>query len=424
MLKKMQRRFIGAAMAAFTAVILMLFCVVNAGNYRSVASQQDDTLARLLAQSERSTENDSETPPEKPDAETGASHPDGVAVPRIDGGKNFSPEVPYMFRYFSVRYDAGGTPVQVDQDFIASISRDEAEEYAADVLASGRTHGYYKGYRYLVAGTDGGTSVIFLNSERELHSIRALFWITAVVAGGCLVIVFLLVLLFSRRAIAPYMRNLAMQKQFITNASHELKTPLTAISTSADVLAMEYENDEWVKNIQSQSVRLSRLISDLVTLSRLDEENPFPERAEFSLSDAVWETAEPFTALARSRGRSYSQNIEDGLTMTGDRAAVQQMVSILLDNANKYTPENGIISLSARRAGRKNEITVSNTCEGAESIDVTRLFDRFYRADESHSTRIGGTGIGLSIARATAEAHGGTISAEVNGDTIAFRVKI
>lgn len=270
----------------------------------------------------------------------------------------------------------------------------------------------------------GGTSVIFLNSERELHAIRALFWITAAVAGGCLVIVFLLVLLFSRRAIAPYMRNLAMQKQFITNASHELKTPLTAISTSADVLAMEYENDEWVKNIQSQSVRLSRLISDLVTLSRLDEENPFPERAEFSLSDAVWETAEPFTALARSRGRSYSQNIEDGLTMTGDRTAVQQMVSILLDNANKYTPEGSSIFLSARRAGRKNEIAVSNTCEGAESIDVTRLFDRFYRADESHSTRIGGTGIGLSITRATAEAHGGTISAEVNGDTITFRVKI
>lgn len=270
----------------------------------------------------------------------------------------------------------------------------------------------------------GGTSVIFLNSERELHAIRALFWITAAVAGGCLVIVFLLVLLFSRRAIAPYIRNLAMQKQFITNASHELKTPLTTISTSADVLAMEYENDEWVKNIQSQSVRLSRLISDLVTLSRLDEENPFPERAEFSLSDAVWETAEPFTALARSRGRSYSQNIEDGLTMTGDRAAVQQMVSILLDNANKYTPEGGSIFLSARRAGRKNEIAVSNTCEGAESIDVTRLFDRFYRADESHSTRIGGTGIGLSIARATAEAHGGTIEASVSGDTITFRVKI
>ena len=425
MLKKMQRRFVGAAMAAFTAVILVLFCVVNAGNYRSVASQQDDTLSQLLALGSQSVPTNGETPPDKPDGETGVALPDGnVPVPRIGGGKNFSPEVPYMFRYFSVRYDADGQLSQVDQDFIASISRDEAETYAADVLALSRQHGYYKGYRYLVATSDSGTSVIFLNSERELHSVRALFWITAAVAGGCLVVVFLLVLLFSRRAIAPYMRNLAMQKQFITNASHELKTPLTAISTSADVLAMEYEDDEWVKNIQSQSVRLSRLISDLVTLSRLDEENPFPERTEFSLSDAVGETAEPFTSLARSRGRSYTQNIEDGLTMTGDRAAVQQMVSILLDNANKYTPEGGSISLSARRAGRKNEIAVSNTCESAESIDVTRLFDRFYRADESHSTRIGGTGIGLSIARATAEAHGGTIEAEVTGNTITFRVRI
>ena len=424
MLKKMQHRFVGAAMAAFTAVILVLFCVVNAGNYRSVASQQDDTLSQLLALGSQSAPTNGETPPDKPDGEVGAALPDNVPVPRIGGGKNFSSEVPYMFRYFSVRYDADGTLAQVDQDFIASISRDEAEAYAADVLALSRQHGYYKGYRYLVATSGNGTSVIFLNSERELHSIRALFWITAAVAGGCLVVVFLLVLLFSRRAIAPYMRNLAMQKQFITNASHELKTPLTAISTSADVLAMEYEDDEWVKNIQSQSVRLSRLISDLVTLSRLDEENPFPERAEFSLSDAVWETAEPFTALARSHSRSYTQNIEDGLTMTGDRAAVQQMASILLDNANKYTPEGGSISLSARRAGRKNEIAVSNTCEGAESIDVTRLFDRFYRADESHSTRIGGTGIGLSIARATAEAHGGTIEASVSGNTITFRVKI
>ena len=425
MLKKMQRRFVGAAMAAFTAVILVLFCVVNAGNYRSVASQQDETLSQLLALGSQSAPTNGEMPPDKPDGEAGTALPDGdVPVPRIGGGKNFSPEVPYMFRYFSVRYDAGGQLSQVDQDFIASISRDEAEAYAADVLALSRQHGYYKGYRYLVAASGDGTSVIFLNSERELHSVRALFWITAAVAGGCLVVVFLLVLLFSRRAIAPYMRNLAMQKQFITNASHELKTPLTAISTSADVLAMEYEDDEWVKNIQSQSVRLSRLISDLVTLSRLDEENPFPERTEFSLSDAVWETAEPFTSLARSRGRSYTQNIEDGLTMTGDRAAVQQMVSILLDNANKYTPEGGSLSLSARRAGRKNEIAVSNTCEGAESIDVTRLFDRFYRADESHSTRIGGTGIGLSIARATAEAHGGTIEASVSDDTITFRVRI
>ena len=420
MLKKMRRRFVGAAMAAFSAVVLLVFCVVNFGNYRIVAAQQDETLERIL-EAERLVLPEVQFP----------GFPDGSKVPaqentpRIDGGKNFSQEVPYMFRYFAVWYDADGSLSSVSEDFIASISRSDAESYASAVRSAGRQHGYYKGYRYLVSSSpDGSESIIFLNSERELSSIRTLLWITAAVAVGCLAIVLLLVLLFSERAIAPYMRNLAMQKQFITNAGHELKTPLTAISTSADVLAMEYEDDEWVRNIQQQTTRLSRLISDLVTLSRLDEENPFPERAEFSLSDALWETAEPFASLFESRGRTYTQDIADGLTMVGSRSAVQQMVSVLLDNANKYTPDGGRISLTAHRIGRKNEILVTNTCENAGRIDVTRVFDRFYRADESHSSRIGGTGIGLSIARATAEAHNGTIEAEVTGDTITFRVKI
>ena len=420
MLKKMRRRFIGAAMAAFSAVILVLFCVINVGNFRIVAAQQDETLERLL-DAERLVLPDVRFPG-FPD---GSNIPVQEITPRIDGGENYSQEVPYMFRYFSVRADSAGNVTNVNQDFIASISREDAENYASAVLSSGRQHGYYKGYRYLVGTTqDGSYGIIFLNSERELSSVRTMLEITAAVAGSCLLVVFLLVMFFSKRAIAPYMRNLAMQKQFITNASHELKTPLTAISTSADVLAMEYDDDEWVHNIQQQSMRLSRLISDLVTLSRLDEENPFPERTEFSLSDAIWETAEPFSSVARSKGKIYSQKIEDGLTMTGNRAAVQQMVSILLDNAVKYTPEGGSITLSASRSGKKNIISVTNTCEHTEKIDVTRLFDRFYRADESHSPAVGGTGIGLSIARATAEAHGGEITAETDNNTITFCIKI
>ena len=420
MLKRMRRRFIGAAMAAFSAVILVLFCVINVGNFRIVAAQQDETLERLL-DAERLVLPDVRFPG-FPD---GSNIPVQEITPRIDGGENYSQEVPYMFRYFSVRADSAGNVTNVNQDFIASISREDAENYASAVLSSGRQHGYYKGYRYLVGTTqDGSYGIIFLNSERELSSVRTMLEITAAVAGSCLLVVFLLVMFFSKRAIAPYMRNLAMQKQFITNASHELKTPLTAISTSADVLAMEYDDDEWVHNIQQQSMRLSRLISDLVTLSRLDEENPFPERTEFSLSDAIWETAEPFSSVARSKGKIYSQKIEDGLTMTGNRAAVQQMVSILLDNAVKYTPEGGSITLSASRSGKKNIISVTNTCEHTEKIDVTRLFDRFYRADESHSSAVGGTGIGLSIARATAEAHGGEITAETDNNTITFCIKI
>ena len=398
MLKKMRWRFIGAAMAAFTAVVLTLLCFVNLWNYHSVTNQQDEALTRLME-----VENQQ------------MSFSPGRGAPPFDDWSHFSPEVQYSLRFFSVHYDTNGAVLQVNQDYIASISESDAETYADTVLKNGKAQGYESGYRYLVDTTEDETVVLFLNSERELQTMKSLLLITLAIAAACLVVVFGLVVLFSRRAITPYLKNMEAQKQFITNASHELKTPLTAISTSADVLAMEHDGDEWVHNIQVQSGRLSKLITSLVALSRLDEENPFPVRTEFSLSDALWEISEPFGSLAQAKGKAYTQDIADGLTVTGDRTAIQQMFSILLDNALKYSPDGGSISLTTQRSGKRAEVTVSNTVDTAQSIDTTRLFDRFYRADESHSGAVSGTGIGLSIVKATVEAHGGTISVRQEG---------
>ena len=407
MLKKMRWRFIGAAMAAFTAVVLTLLCFVNLWNCQSVTRQQDEALARLMEAEDRQT-------PSSP--ERGA--------PPLDDWSHFSPEVQYSLRFFAVHYNSDGAVLRVNQDNIASVSESDAEGYADAVLESGKEHGYKSGYRYLVRTTERGTVVLFLNSEREIQTMRSLLLITLVIAGFCLAVVFGLVVLFSRRAITPYLKNIEAQKQFITDASHELKTPLTAISASADVLAMEHGDDEWVRSIQTQTGRLSKLITNLVTLSRLDEENPFPVRAEFSLSDALWEIGEPFVSLSRARGKIYRQDIADGLTVIGDRTAIQQTVSILLDNALKYSPDGGSISLTARRSGKRTEITVSNTVDASQNIDTTRLFDRFYRADESHSGTVSGTGIGLSIAKATVQAHGGKILAKQTDDTITFCVTL
>ena len=407
MLKKMRWRFIGAAMAAFTAVVLTLLCVVNLWNYVSVTRQQDEMLSRLM-------EVEDQKAPFSPE----------LGKPPFDDWAHFSPEVQYSLRFFSVHYAPDGTVMRVNQDYIASISESDAERYAQAALAGEKSKGYENGYRYLVDTAEQETVVLFLNSERELQTMRSLLWITLAIAGGSLLVVFGLVVLFSRRAIMPYLKNMEAQKQFITNASHELKTPLTAISTSADVLAMEHEDDEWVKNIRSQAGRLSKLIGNLVTLSRLDEENPFPARTDFSLSDALWEISEPFVSLAQAKGKVYTQSIADGLTVTGDRTAIQQTVSILLDNALKYSADGGSISLAARRSGKKTEITVSNTVDAAQAIDTSRLFDRFYRADESHSQTVSGTGIGLSIVKATVEAHGGTISAKQEGCVIVFTARL
>ncbi len=405
MLKQMRWRFIGAAMAAFTAVVLTLLCFVNLWNYRSTTDQQDEALSRLLAVEDQRT-------PFSP----------GQGAPPFDDWAKFSPEVQYSLRFFSVHYDTDGTVLRVNQDYVASLSEEDAKTYADAALAQQKAQGYESGYRYLVHTTDSETVVLFLNSERELQGMRTLLWITLAIAGICLLVVFGLVVLLSRRAITPYLKNMEAQKQFITNASHELKTPLTAIATSADVLAMEHGDDEWVHNIQAQAGRLAKLITNLVTLSRLDEEDPFPMRAEFSLSDALWEISEPFVSLSQAKGKTYTQDIADGLTLVGDRTAIQQMVSILLDNALKYSPDGGSIALCARRSGKRTEITVSNTVDTAQQTDTARLFDRFYRADESHSNAVSGTGIGLSIAKATVQAHGGKIFARQAEHQLVFHV--
>ena len=285
MLKKMRWRFIGAAMTAFAAVILTLLGCVNIWNYWNVTTQLDNTLAVLY--------------------EIGGSEFNLMfqkGAPPHGSGFPFSGEAPYMIRFFSVHYGENGQLLDINQDYIASVSQEEALSFAGHVLEGGKEHGFHESYRYLMKTSDGETTVIFLNAERELHAIRDLLVNTLLIAAVCLAIVFLLVLLLAKRAVAPYMRNLEMQKQFITNASHELKTPLTAISTSADVLAIEHGDDEWIQNIQRQSGKLSKLITNLITLSRLDEERPALKKSEFSLSDALWETADSFMPLIQAKG--------------------------------------------------------------------------------------------------------------------------
>jgi len=238
-----------------------------------------------------------------------------------------------------------------------------------------------------------------------------------------LLLVFLLVLLFSGRAIRPIANNIRRQKQFITDASHELKTPLTSISASADVLSLEYGEDEWVDNIQKQTGRMTKLVSELVTLSRLDEDTPLPNKELFSLSNAAWEIVEVYQPQAKAHGKTFTADIQDGISLFGEKTAVQQMFSVLLDNAIRYSNPDGDIRFSIHKKRNKVRIEVFNTCRYDVPPDVSRLFDRFYRPDSSRSSETGGTGIGLAIAKAVAETHGGAISASCpKGDTMTITV--
>ena len=403
MLKKLRRRFIAAAMAAIGAVTLVLLCAVNLWNYKITTDSLDATLDIMSLTGSYSSGKD-------------------YSLPEIFGGH--SSEEMYMTRFFAVYYDQNGKAAGVFRDYIATVSVEQALSYSSDALSSGRERGYYGDYRYRVLGASGGSIVVFLNAVPEQQSMKTLLRVSVIVSLLALLAAFALITAFSKKATAPYMKNMQLQKQFITDAGHELKTPLTSISTSADVLKLETGENEWVDNIQKQAARMSKLVANLVTLSKLDEGAQMPDMCDFSLSDAAWEVSEPFELRAVAQGKKYSRSIEDSITVHGDMAAVQQMISILLDNAFKYSDEGGEIRLSVRKQHKGSVIEVYNTCAEDSLGDISRFFDRFYRADKARSAD-GGTGIGLSIARAVAEAHGGSISAEsADGRSIVFRAVI
>lgn len=427
MLKKMQVRFIMAAMAAFGTVMFVLVMGINMVNYCRMTSMQDHMAASLLEYERRSYGHRGHESG-LPDQRSGGQQWRSSAQPEPDfppflemlGG---GPEARFTTRFFAVHRSLSGEMEVISRDYIYSVDEDTAKEYARTVFQRDRERGYYGEYRYCVDTDDTGSVILFLNVAPALQFMKSLFVASLVTGLSSLLVVLVLVVFFSRRAVRPYVKNMERQKRFITDAGHELKTPITSIATSADIAAMEYEGDEWISNIQKQTARLSRLVGELVALSRMDEEMPFPDKSVFSLSDAAWETAEPFAVRAKAEGKRYRQDIEEQLTMYGDCNSIQQLISILLDNAVKYAAEAGEIRLDIYRRRRKICIEVSNTCDLPDTADLDRVFDRFYRVDESRCARTGGTGIGLAIAQAIAETHGGKIRAErTDKRTIRFRV--
>ncbi|MBR6486796.1 MAG: HAMP domain-containing histidine kinase, partial [Lachnospiraceae bacterium] len=368
MLKKMRRRVILAAMAAFAAVILLIAVLVNAVNYAVVTDRADDTLSAILKFEERSPK------------ERGPKEPDPGAGGPSNGEPGKPPERPftglpdveanYMTRFFTVRFDSAGEVLFTSVDYIAAIGESDAVLYAKEVLKKGSDHGYMKAYRYVKEVIGDETVVIFLNTSREQQSMLSLLVLTIVISFVSLLIVFLLVTLLSRRAIRPYANNIKQQKRFITDASHELKTPLTSISTSLDVLTMEHGEDEWTENIRKQTGRMSRLVNELVTLSRLDEESPLPDKEEFSLSNAAWEIADVYMPQAKAQGKNFSVEIEEDVSLFGDKSSIQQMLSVLLDNAVRYSDDKGDIRFSVSKKKNSVYIEVFNTCDYETAPDT------------------------------------------------------
>ena len=229
---------------------------------------------------------------------------------------------------------------------------------------------------------------------------------------------FFVILFFSGKLLKPVTESYEKQKQFITDAGHEIKTPLTIIQADVDVLEMEHGSNEWLDGIRSQITRLTSLTSDLIYLSRMEEADTSMPMIEFPFSDVISETAMAFQGLAQTQNKIFICSVPSVISYEGNEKAIRQLVNILMDNALKYSPEGGTISLTVQKQGRQIKLSVYNTTEEPISKgSIKQLFDRFYRADSSRSQNKGGYGIGLSVAKAIMQAHNGKITAATKDGT-------
>lgn len=407
MIDRLRRKFIRICMLSFAAVFLILFIAIYLVTEVQTSARLD-TLADLVS------ENDGIFP----DFEQF-----GLEEGQILPPEGVNQESPFTTRFFTVRFDGDGELASVDIRAIASVSGEEAQEYASAVLEKGAERGWVENFRYKVYNTPEGTAVVFINGTdtRELNQ-RFLLTASSVFVAGSLVVL-LLVILISKHAVKPAMESYQKQRQFVTDANHELKTPLTLIRTNLDIMESENGPNEWLSDIREETGIMTELVNRLVQLSRMDEDQSTLEMTRFSLSEAVSETAAAFDGTARERDMTLTLDVPPGVCCTGDEASIRQLLSILLDNAVKYCDRGGTIRVGLS-GGRHPVLTVDNSYAAVDSVELGRLFDRFYRADKAR-TYGSGFGIGLSIAKAIVEKHRGEITvSSLDGNAIRFRVKL
>lgn len=384
MIRGIRRRFIRIALMVLALAMVLVTGIINAANWVNVRSELWETINTL--------------------------NENGMQKSGKGGKSRHMRNMLDESRFFSVSILSDGAYVLNDTSRMTGADTEEMERVAKAALSSGRSSGFVEDYLFSVAERRGGKMALFLNCETKLTRVRRLALISVVACVGCIVLAWFLVALFSSRAIRPLVENAIQQKQFITDAGHELKTPLTVISANMDVLALESGKNEWIQSTQKQVANMRGLVNELIYLSRLDEEDARLEKREIDLSRLVRETAEPFIGMAEFAGKTMRLDVDDGLHLTGDEGMLKRMVSILCDNAVKYAPEGDEIVVALKRSRKGVAFSTENAVlKPLDDEMLQHLFDRFYRADVSRSKETGGYGIGLSVAKAIVEKHGGSI---------------
>ena len=391
MIRKLRMKFIAISMISTMTVLFLIIGSINLLNYREMSTNADTILNILI-------END-------------GILPDDVYQSQHKKHANISPETSFESRYFTVFLKNDTKEYDIDTDKIAAVDQEKATRFAQKIKRSTEKQGFISKYRFIRQDTENGTKIYFLDCTKSMASFKNFLVSSIFVSIFGMSAVFVLVLLLSKKAIEPMAESYEKQKRFITDAGHEIKTPLTIIDADTTILEMEYGENEWLSDITMQTKRLADLTNDLIYLSKMEEEGKKIAMIKFPFSDVVEEVAQSFQNLAKVQNKNFVTKITPMISLKGDEKAIRQLISILLDNAVKYCGENGEIRLSVWKKGKNTILSVYNTTQEMKKENLNHLFDRFYRTDTSRNSQTGGYGIGLSIAKAVTAAHKGKIQA-------------
>lgn len=403
MIYKLRKKFIVICMLSFLIAFLLIFAAI----FVICTIQTNQTLDGMA---DMIYENGGRFPQHPPNGNSDFRFP-------------MNNETPFATRFFILSVDAEEIVSVKEMSYISSIDEQTALEYGRIVLENGSNGGWKDDYRYKTYEKNGEKTILFINGAMFNSQTKMLLLSASavLVSGG--IILFVLVIIVSKRVVNPVAESYERQKQFVTNANHELKTPLTLILTNIDIAESELGRNEWLDDIRSEGENMALLVSKLVTLARMDEDSYKPKMTEFSLSLIVSEVAAEFEPLAKRKGFDFKSEIAPGIRVKGDENEIKQTLVILLENALKYCDKNGEIRIILEDNGRAI-LKVENTCINVGNIKLNCLFDRFYREDKARTSG-SGFGVGLSIAKSIVEKHKGEISVCAAGDNvIRFKLKL
>ena len=407
MIKKLQRRFILLTMSCIGFIFLLILLILNLSMTASNQKRGFDLLWEYVYNK------DALKPPAK-------GHYDGdYSAPDKDSSAFKAGRRPNDWfndiRIFSVVYNSAGQVSEISTKGNPNLSEDSLRAMADTILKNPKDRGKISGYLYLYIPSKEETSIYFLDYGPE-HEMSMQLWRICLWVGLAGMLIILIPVIFLSHWIAkPVQLAFDRQKQFIADASHELKTPLTIITTNAEVLESTLPDNKWLNYILEQSGRMKILINSLLDLARLDSGNEKKAFQNFDLSKTVRNTALSFESLAYEYEKNYFRDIADGMSMYGNEENIKQLVTILLDNAFKYSDTKGCIKISLTQTAGKKQLIVHNTGKGIDRKDQKHIFERFYRIDSSRSRQSGGYGLGLSIAESIVKSHKGQISVKSDG---------